>query len=115
MNTFVSRWSSYFPDRWPLSYLNLTKDMKAYIRRQQQNNLNTKTQNKKNHHILSPWNDQQYKITGGLKSVLHGHNLTHSFYSGSQHLVSSSVLVVKLLRYDDRVYQMSVTIDKIVN
>ena len=27
--------SSYFPNRWPLSYLNLTKNMKTYIRRQQ--------------------------------------------------------------------------------
>ena len=27
--------SSYFPNRWPLSYLNLTKNMKIYIRRQQ--------------------------------------------------------------------------------
>ena len=26
---------SYFPNRWPLSYLNLTKNMKTYIRRQQ--------------------------------------------------------------------------------
>ena len=25
----------YFPNRWPLSYLNLTKNMKTYIRRQQ--------------------------------------------------------------------------------
>ena len=31
----VSRMSSYFPNRWPLSYLNLTKNMKTYIRRQQ--------------------------------------------------------------------------------
>ena len=27
--------SSYFSDRWPLSYLNLIKNMKTYIRRQQ--------------------------------------------------------------------------------
>ena len=41
---FVSRMSSYFPKRWPLSYLNLTKNMKKYIRRQQHKNiLNTKT------------------------------------------------------------------------
>ena len=31
----VSRMSRYFPNRWPLSYLNLTKNMKTYIRRQQ--------------------------------------------------------------------------------
>ena len=30
--------SSYFPNRWPLSYLNLTKNMKTCIRRQQQKN-----------------------------------------------------------------------------
>ena len=30
-----SRMSSYFPNRWPLSYLNLTKTMKTHIRRQQ--------------------------------------------------------------------------------
>ena len=35
MKHFVSRMSSYFPNRWPLSYLNLTKIMKTYIRRQQ--------------------------------------------------------------------------------
>ena len=31
--------SSYFPNRWPLSYLNLTKNMKTHIRRQQHKNL----------------------------------------------------------------------------
>ena len=35
MKQIVSRMSSYFPNRWPLSYLNLTKNMKTYIRRQQ--------------------------------------------------------------------------------
>ena len=35
-----------------------------------------------------------YKITGGLKPVLQVPNLTLSFCSGSQHLVSSSVLVM---------------------
>ena len=29
--------SSYFPNRWPLRYLNLTKTMKTHIRRQQHN------------------------------------------------------------------------------
>ena len=33
MKHIVSRMSSYFPNRWPLSYLNLTKNMKTYIRR----------------------------------------------------------------------------------
>ena len=35
MKHIVIRMSSYFPNRWPLSYLNLTKNMKIYIRRQQ--------------------------------------------------------------------------------
>ena len=35
MKHIVSRMSSYFPNRWPLSYLNLTKNMKTHIRRQQ--------------------------------------------------------------------------------
>ena len=38
MKHIVSRMSSYFPNRWPLSYLNLTKNMKTYIRRQQHKN-----------------------------------------------------------------------------
>ena len=51
MKTFHKPNESYFPNRWPLSYLNLTKNMKTYIRRQQhKNSSNTKTQNKKNHH-----------------------------------------------------------------
>ena len=44
MKHIVSRMSSYFPNRWPLSYLNLIQNMKTYIRRQQhKKNLNTKT------------------------------------------------------------------------
>ena len=39
MKHIVSRMSSYFPNRWPLSYLNLTKNMKTYIRRQQHKKL----------------------------------------------------------------------------
>ena len=31
--------SSYFPNRWPLSYLNLTKNMQTYIRRKQHRNI----------------------------------------------------------------------------
>ena len=59
MKHIVSRMSSYFPNRWPLSYLNLIKNMKTYIRRQQHKiKLNTKTLNKKNHQEVSPWNDQ---------------------------------------------------------
>ena len=44
MKHIVSRMSSYFPNRWPLSYPNLTKNMKTYIRRQQhKKKLYTKT------------------------------------------------------------------------
>ena len=39
MKHIVSRMSSYFPNRWPLSYLNLIKNMKTYIRRQQHKNI----------------------------------------------------------------------------
>ena len=39
MKHIVSRMSSYFPNRWPLSYLNLTKIMKTHIRRQQHKNV----------------------------------------------------------------------------
>ena len=35
MKHIVSRMTSYFPNRWPLSYPNLTENMKTYIRRQQ--------------------------------------------------------------------------------
>ena len=35
---------------------------------------------------VSPWNDQLYKITGGLKLILQAPNLTLIFCSGSQHL-----------------------------
>ena len=39
MKHFVSRMSSYFPNRWPISYINLTENMKTYIRRQQHKNI----------------------------------------------------------------------------
>ena len=35
LHHIVSRMSSYFLNRWPLSYLNLTKTMKIHIRHQQ--------------------------------------------------------------------------------
>ena len=65
--TIVSRMGSYFPNRWPLSYLNLTKSMKTYIRRQQHKKfLNTKTQNKKNHHrSMETACDPQTSISDG--------------------------------------------------
>ena len=39
MKHIVSRMCSYFLNRWPLSYLNLTKNMKTYTRRQQHKKL----------------------------------------------------------------------------
>ena len=42
MKTHCKPNEQLFPNRWPLSYLNLTKTMKTYIRRQQHKNLNTK-------------------------------------------------------------------------
>ena len=39
MKHIVSRMSSYFPNRWPISYLNLTINMKTYIRRHQHKKL----------------------------------------------------------------------------
>ena len=41
---------SYFPNKWPLSYLNLTKNMKTHIRHQQHKNFK--------HQDISTWNDQ---------------------------------------------------------
>ena len=50
MKHIVSRMSSYFPNRWPLSYLNLIKNMKTYIRRQQhKKNLCHEFERKKKH------------------------------------------------------------------
>ena len=39
-----------FPNRWPLSYLNLTKNMKTYIRPQQHTNFKHQDIKRKNHH-----------------------------------------------------------------
>ena len=76
------------------------KNMKTYIRLKPHKNLTPKHKTIRTRTEVSPWNDQQYKITGGgggvLKSVLQGPNLTLIFCSGSQHLVSCSVLVVNL-------------------
>ena len=48
MKHIVSRMSNYFPNRWPLSYLNLTKNMKTYIRSQQHKKKKKKKKKKKN-------------------------------------------------------------------
>ena len=59
MKHIVSRMSSYFPNRWPLSYLNLTKNMKTRIRRQQHKKILTPRHETKITTIeVSTWNDQ---------------------------------------------------------
>ena len=57
--------------------------MKTYIRRQQHKKFfyTPRHKTKRTTTEVSTWNDQQHKVTGGLKPVLHGHNLTLS--SGS--------------------------------
>ena len=45
--------------RWPLSYLNLTKNMKTYIRRQRHKKIKTpRHKTKRTTTEVSPWNDQ---------------------------------------------------------
>ena len=56
MKHIVSRMISYFPNRWPLSYLNLIKNMKTYIRRQQHN------KNFKHHDIKQKEPPQKYRL-----------------------------------------------------
>ena len=60
MKHIVSRMSSYFPNRWPLSYLNLTKNMKTYIRRQQHKKSfqTPRHKTKRTTTEVSTWNDQ---------------------------------------------------------
>ena len=59
MKHIVNRMSSYFPNRWPLSYLNLTKNMKTYIRRQQHKKFYTpRHKTKRTTTEVSTWNDQ---------------------------------------------------------
>ena len=59
MKHIVIRISSYFPNRWPLSYLNLTKTMKTHIRRQQHKKFKTQRhKTKRTTTEVSTWNDQ---------------------------------------------------------
>ena len=59
MKHIVSRMSSYFPNRWPLSYLNLTKNMETYTRRQQHKKCYTpRHKTKRTTTEVSTWNDQ---------------------------------------------------------
>ena len=81
-----------FPNRRPLSYSNLTKNRKAYIRLKQHKNSTAKNKTIRTTTEVPPWNNQEYKITGWLKLVLQAPNLPLIFCSGSQHLVSCSVL-----------------------
>ena len=76
----------------PLSYPNLNKNMKTYIRFKQHKKLTPKHTTNGTISEVLPWNDQQYKNTGGLKPVLQAPNLTLIFCSGSQHFFSCSVL-----------------------
>ena len=65
-NCIISRMSSNFPSSWPLSYPNLTKNMKAYIRYKQHKNLTSRHKTIKTTIEVSSLNDQKYKIPGGL-------------------------------------------------
>ena len=60
MKHIVSRMSSYFPNRWPLSYLNLTKTMKTHIRRQQHKK--KKKKKKKIQDIKQKEPSQKYRL-----------------------------------------------------
>ena len=68
--------------------------MKTYIRLKQHKNSTPKHNTIKTTTEVSPWNDQKYKITGGLIPILQDPNLTLIFCSGSQRLVCCSVIVV---------------------
>ena len=59
-NISYAEWAAIFPNRRPLSYLNLTKNMKTYIRCQQQKKKfkNIKTKNERTTTEVSPWKDQ---------------------------------------------------------
>ena len=78
MKHIVSRMSSYFPNRWPLSYLNLTKNMKTYIRRQQHTHTKKKKKKKKK--------KRQFRARIGLVS----HQRTTQTYSRNIFLYSFS-------------------------
>ena len=65
MKHIVSPMSSYFPIRWPLSYLNLIKNMKTHTRRQQhkkKNKKKKKTKKKKHHDIKQKEPPQKYRL-----------------------------------------------------
>ena len=76
--------NSYFTlSRWPLSYRNLTK----YMYNMKTNSTKINIEHKPIR-TTSLWNDQQYKITVGVKPISHGHNLTLGILRGLQHLVT---------------------------
>ena len=86
-----------FPKRRPLSYPNLTKNMKTYIRLKQQKNRlqNTKQLEPPQKYRLGTISNMKL-LGGGIKPVLEAPYLTLIFCSGSEHLFSCSVLVVNL-------------------
>ena len=95
-NYIVSQNSSYFPNRRPLSYPKLTKNMKTFI---------SYKHHQLHHQAIKQLEPQQkyrrgtisnIKLLGG-KHVLWIHNLAFCFCSGPQHFVSCLVLVVNLL------------------
>ena len=55
-----------FPNRRPLSYLNLTKTTKTYVRFKLHNKSTPKHKTIKTTTDVSPWNDQFYKTTGSV-------------------------------------------------
>ena len=62
--------SSYFPNRLPLSYLNLTKIYENIHKAQTAQKRKTpRHKSKRTTTEVSPCNDQLQKITGGIKTV----------------------------------------------
>ena len=89
----VNRMSSYFPNRWPLSYLNLNKNMKTYIRRQQHKNF-------KHQDIKQKVPPQKYRLgTISNTKLLAGPNRSHmAITSPSASAVVLSLLVMHAAR-----------------
>ena len=92
--------SSYFPNRWPLSYLNLTKNMKTYKRRQQHKNF-------KHQDIKQKEPPQKYrlgtisntKLLADPATTLMLHNSTTVIVMPYMHVTSSSLFNVIFCPY----------------
>ena len=78
--------------------------MKTYIRFKQHKNSTPKHKTNGTTTEVSPWNDQLYKLTRGLKPVLMVPNLTLIFRSGSHHLVRCSVPVLSIHHLPETAY-----------